>query len=59
MSEPFAEYDIDSDETRPEDIDPEAEVDELPEEPRGAPLEADPADAADQYRVVELDDDYV
>jgi hypothetical protein len=54
MTEPFAEYE----EPHPDDIDMEAEADEAAEEERGeSPLEADPADTAEQDRVVEVDED--
>jgi hypothetical protein len=35
----------------------EVEVDETPDEERPQPLEADPADVAEQRRVEDLDDD--
>jgi hypothetical protein len=54
MSEINAEYA----ETPPDDLDIEAEIDELPDEPRGeTPLEANPADAVEQHMLVELDED--
>lgn len=54
MSEPIDPENVT--ELQPADLQ-EVEVDELPDETRPQPVEADEADVAEQRREVELDDD--
>lgn len=54
MSEPIDPENVTQ--LQPADLQ-EVEVDELPDETRPQPAEADPADVADQRVEVELDDD--
>lgn len=54
MNEPIDPEDVT--ELRPADLE-EVEVDETPDELRPQPIEADPADVAEQRVEVDLDDD--
>ena len=54
MNEPIDPEDVT--ELRPADLE-EVEVDETPDELRPQPIEADPADVAEQRAEVDLDDD--
>jgi hypothetical protein len=56
VSEPIDPEDVTQ--LHPADLE-EVEVDETPDEERPQPLEADPADVAEQRSTVDLDDEYV